>query len=132
MYETLVLIDPENEITIAAAMDRISATLQASGSNATISQAGEGLSIEWPNFGVSVHRSALPQVVQESRQLADLLSADVPKREAISRCAARFEVSAGNDWEMVFFTDFCLVLESLEGLGTVYTFDQGSGEFTNL
>ncbi len=133
MYETLVLIDNESQITA----DQIGASLQAlfpegNSREARVIRNGESLSVEFSGFVLEVHRSSESHVVDESREIATGLQADQQLRDRVSSCTARIELAGGNDFDMVYFNDFCLVLEALEDLGRVYTFDQGSGEFMNL
>ena len=131
MYETLIVIDPEDDLS----PDRVGAALAALYSKSAaetpaISGSGTSLTLRWPDFVLEIHHSALPHVLEESREIAELAPAS--HRSRIAACRARLEIGGSDDPGMEFFNDFCHVVGALEELGTVYTFDQGSGEFMNL
>lgn len=132
MYETLILIDPASDISTDDVEAMLSDLVSRWPTSPTLTRAEDALRIEWPDFHLAIHRSDLPHVVKESAEIAREFAEGRPQRDAISRCAARFEMAGTDDWDMAYFTDYCLVVEGLERLGTVYTFDQSAAGFTNL
>ncbi|NNF27041.1 MAG: hypothetical protein HKN73_07475 [Gemmatimonadetes bacterium] len=132
MYETLVLIDPASDVSSDAAETMLAALATEAPSGPRLTRSGDSMQLQWPDFHLSIVRNDMPHVAMESAEIAHQFASGQRQREAISKCVVRFEIAGGDDWEMKYFTDFCLVVEGLERLGTVYTFDQGSAEFTNL
>lgn len=128
MYETLVMI-PDS---LALGIGDVEIALRKVFSNEVvpeITKDGGGLRLEWPDFHLEVCLNAAPHVAEEALEMALLASQE--RKSEIEACKSRLEVSGSNDPEMNYFNDFCLVLQALESLGNVHTFDQGSGEFLN-
>ena len=133
MYETLMLIDPETSITddvIYAAISK--ACLISGGSSPTVSCRGSTFQIAWPGFSIELGRSDLPHVLEESQEIAQEFASGKPQQNRIAQCRERIELAGDDDPAMDHFNDYCSVVEAIESLGIVYTFDQGTGEFMNL
>ncbi len=133
MYQTLILIDPDATITsdaIEAALEKIYP--RTSDASPVVTRSGSTFKVTWPGFFLELHRSELPHVLEESEEIAQQFASGRPEQDRISRCDSRVEIAGGDDPGMDYFNDYCVVVGEIEGLGTVYTFDQGSAEFMNL
>jgi len=130
VYECLVLIDPENDVTaagLAAELRRFYAT--DSGAPSDILESGPTVKLRWQDYTMTVYRSSLPHVLEESAEIANEFAAGRPDRARIARCQLRFEISAEDDPNMGHFNDYLFVGEALQRLARVYRFEQASGEF---
>jgi hypothetical protein len=130
MYEALILVDPD--ITITA--DRLAHELRRfyegkPGRPSEITLSEDTVTLRWPDYDLTVGRSVLAHVLEESAEIAEECNPDHPARERIARCECRFEMSGPPDPNMDHFNDSLFVGEALERLGRVYRFDQASGEF---
>jgi hypothetical protein len=130
MYDTLVLIDGDQGHTLSNVED---ALRQSFGGQEmpTVNIVGEVVRLSWPGFGLDVAINSNPSVLEESMEMANNFAPE-PLRGRISKCSSRIEISGTDDPAMDYFNDFCFVLEAIEGMGQVYTFDPGTGEFTNV
>lgn len=128
MYETLILIDAESSITddaIHAAV--LNVYPDSGGSKTVVTRKGASLQVAWPSFSIKLHRNELPHVLEESQEIAQEFAARRPELERIGQCRARVEIVGDEDPGMDRFNDYCFIVDAIEKLGTVYTFDQGSG-----
>ncbi|MBP7867026.1 MAG: hypothetical protein KA419_13875 [Acidobacteria bacterium] len=132
MYDTLVLIDPETTITADDIERQLKDFCRDPGSrNAQMIRKGEGFILKWPGYALEVTLNTGRSVLVESDDIANRFAVAHPHRQRISQCSVRVEISGDDDPEMSFFNDFCIVLDSIERLGTVYTFDPGNAQFMN-
>ena len=133
MYETIILIDPTTEISADEIQKALSATYPTDRPGSpSVARRGPSFSVQWPDFNLELHLSSLPHVLEESGEMAGFLPESSVHREGVSSCRTRIEISGADDPGMSYFNDFCYVIEAIENLGKVYTFDQGSAQFMNL
>jgi hypothetical protein len=133
MYETLALLDPATSVSSDDVEAAIASRFAVDGAAApSVSRVDERVVVSWPDFTLAIDRNALPHVVVESAEMAELLDPDHESRARVALCRERFEVSGTSDFDMEHFDAFCFVIAAMEDMGTVYTFDSGSGEFMNL
>ena len=133
MYETLVLVDQDAHITADDIKRQLASLLERPGaSRAVLTRDGESLAVKWQGFALDVNRNSHASVSTESLEMAAKFAAGRPERKRIAMSTERIEIAGTDDPGMDYFNDFCLVLEAIEELGPVYTFDLGSGEFMNL
>ncbi len=133
MYETLIHIDQNTAITedlIQTALNK--AYPDTSGSNPTVIQRDSDFKVKWPNFGIEIHLSDLPHVLEESREIAERFAKGRTEQERISQCFTRVEITGDEDPGMEYFNDYCYIISAIENIGIVYTFDQGSLQFMNI
>ena len=83
MYETLILIDPNDDIPADAVGDALAAMVARSAARPRLVRLEESFRVEWPDFHITVGRSELPHVVDESRQLAEQHVRDQPSPPGI-------------------------------------------------
>ena len=130
MYECLVLVDSENDVTSAALVAELRRFYSSDPTAPReILVSGPTVTLRWEDYTMTVHRSALPNVLDESAEIANEFAAERLDRDRIARCQLRFEISADEDPEMDHFNDYLFVGEALQRLARVYRFDQASGEF---
>lgn len=130
MCECLVLVDPENDVTAAALAAELRTFYETdSAAPNEILESGPTVSLRWHDYTMTVYRSALPHVLEESAELASEFAAHRPDRDRIARCKLRFEISAEEDPNMDHFNDYLFVGEALQRLARVYRFENASGEF---
>ena len=130
MYESLVLVDNDSTITtdaLLAELQRFYADRKHAPSE--ISSASQTITLRWPDYVLQVAREQLPNVVEESAEIASQFASSHPAQERIGQCNCRFCTSGDDDPDMMHFNDYLYVGEALERLGTVYRFDQSSCEF---
>ena len=133
MYETLVLVDQDSRISADDLERQLRVFCDDRGAHRLqLIRKGEGFSIKWPGFALVVNRNTRPTALAESVDIAARFAAGRPEQEKIALCSVRIEISGDNDPGMDYSNDFCLILEAIEELGIVYTFDSGSGQFMNL
>jgi hypothetical protein len=133
MYETLILVDADTSIAVDAIHTAIANVYpESAGSPPQVTRTGSTIRIAWPEFAFELYHTDAPHVLQESRQIASECAARRPERERIAQCRERVELWGGDDLEMDYFNDYCFIVQAIESLARVYTFDQGSGEFMNL
>jgi hypothetical protein len=130
MYESLILLDPETNITSQQLADELRAFYEGKvGAPASITLVGDGVSLVWPDYSLTVHRSSLEHVVEESAEIAQEFGAGHPARDRIALCVTRFEMSGADDPNLDYMNDALFVGEALERLGRVYRFDTQECEF---
>ncbi len=130
MYDTLILVDAESQITAAAVkaeLDHFYAS--TTGRPLSIDLRENEIHLSWMSFTLAISRSALPHVLEESAEIAAHYAAGNPDADKIAACPVRFEVSATDDPDMRYFNDFLYVIQSVQKLGTAYAFDPVSGSF---
>ena len=130
MYQCLVLLDPDTQITteqLALELRRF----YAGNSRAPleIAVSAQNVILRWPEYTLKVATSSLPYVLEESSDLADKCGATHPAQGRIARCHTRFEIVGDDDPDIDYFNDYLFVGETLRRLGVVYRFDQASTEF---
>ena len=130
MYESLVMVDPADAITV----EQLAAELRRfyegkPGAPAEIVRSGQDIELRWPDYVLAVGRSRVPHVLEESKEIAEQAGQQHPAREQIASCTCRFEMSGDDDPDMDHFNDYLFVGEALCRLGRVYWFDQASCEF---
>lgn len=126
MYESLILIDPDADITTEALAAELRRFYGDDEERPEINVYGESIALSWPEYRLMVHRSMEAHVAIESRELAQLGGG---RSDRIALCHTRFETSGEVDTEMEHFNDYLYVGEAAERLGIVFRFDQSSGEF---
>ena len=133
MYETLILVDADSLITGDAIENALAAVYsQSKGAGAVVKRNGSSFKVAWPEFFLELGLSTAPHVLEESQEIALEFAKGRPEQDKIGRCHTRVELAGADDPGMDYFNDYCYVVEAIEKLGTVYTFDQGSCEFMNL
>jgi hypothetical protein len=130
MYEALVLVDPQTDISVEQLVSELENFYSSSAKRPSISRSGDLITLAWPGYALEVGRSSLPDVLEESAELARSFAASHPEKSRISCAKTRFELSGDEDPDMDYFNDFLFVIEALQRLGNVYHFDPGAGEFT--
>ncbi len=88
--------------------------------------------MSWGEFSLRLCRNSLPHVLEESREMAELFAVRRPEQSRIAACGVRVEIAGSEDGQMEYFNHYCVVVEVIESLGTVYTFDSSSAQFMNL
>lgn len=129
MYDTLVLIDPENQLTLKDAETALRTT--SFSVPATIQVDGNCLTVDLGDYQLKVWRASEEHVLEESEEMASQDAQNHPARDRIALCHTRFEVSGDDDLHMDYFNDYVFVIEALEGLGKVYTYTQADGSFAD-
>jgi hypothetical protein len=130
MYESLILVDSRNDISIESLSQELIRFYGATKSPAPIvTVKGSSILLTWPNYKFQIYRSSLPHVVLESEEIANRFGKGRPDSRQIANCAVRFEVMGEDDPDMVHFNDYLYIGEAAERLGKVYRFDQSSTEF---
>ena len=132
MYETLILVDDTAEVSADALSHALAEFASRSPIELQVHRSGGNFRVLVSGFSLRIHRNSLPEVLEESAEIAANFASGKPEQAAIARCGVRFEIDADDDPSMDFFNDYCLIVEAIEGLGRVYTFDQASAEFMNL
>jgi hypothetical protein len=133
VYETLILIDPDSSITDESIEGALGMVYKDAGaSKPVVSRSGPTFRITWPGFSFEVHRSQLPHVLEESKEIASQFADVRTEQPRIAQCNSRIELVGDDDPDMKYFNDYCYIVGAIEKLGIAYTFDQGSGEFMNL
>ena len=130
MYECLVIVDPATDIPVdlvAAELRRFYAGKPDSPSELALE--GDLIELRWPGYTLSVGRSSLPHVLEESQGIASEFAGEHPARERIGLCSSRYEVVGEDDREMQHFNDYLFIGEVLARLGTVYRFESTSSQF---
>ncbi|MBK1791955.1 hypothetical protein [Persicirhabdus sediminis] len=133
MYNTLILIDPSTQInsdTLAAAMKKAFASSE--NQSPELIRQGNQLTLTWPSFTLNLNLADDSHILEESRELAAMFAQSHAKEHAIASCSTRVEIHSSEDPSMAHFNDFCFAVSAIEQLGTVYTFDSGTGKFLNL
>jgi hypothetical protein len=120
VYKALLLVPAD----ISCGLDGIARELRnfygkgASENAPRFEEAGSTLKLVFPKLQFVIHYSALPHVLVESGEIAELFAAAHRDRAKIAGCASRFEVhSEGQDESMEFFNDFLFVVEAGQRLG---------------
>ena len=131
MYESLILVDNESNITADALLAELQC-FYASDKHAPleISKASQTITLRWSDYELQVAREQLPHVVEESAEIAAQFGVDHPAKDRIAQCECRFCTSGDDDPEMIHFNDYLFVGDALERLGIVYRFDQSTCEFS--
>jgi len=133
LYETLILVAPSSSIHddhVASALAQLYP--ESNSPSPTITNKGSYYCISWPQFTFELGLSKLPHVIEESKEIADQFAKGLPQQDLIAQCFSRVELVGDDDPEMQYFNDYCYIVEAIEKLGTVFTFDQGSCKFMNL
>jgi hypothetical protein len=71
-------------------------------------------------------------VLIESQEIASEFANGKPEQDLISKCRARFEMSADADPDMEYFNDSCFVLQEIESFKEVFVFDTNESSFMNI
>lgn len=131
MYESLNLVDPDSNITIDALLEELQ-RFYAADKHApkSITGASSTITLRWPDYEMVVTRERLPNVLEESQEIAGRFGTAHEKRERIALCDCRFVTRGDDDPDMLHFNDYLFIGEALERLGTVYRFDQSACEFS--
>lgn len=133
MYETLILIDPESNIEGLEIRRRVATLFEREdGGKPTVTWEEPVLSIDWSDYQIRLALDDGPHVYEESQEIAQEFAQDHGLADRIRSCRERIDISGENDPEMDHFNDYCLILETIESLGEVYTFDPMQGEFLNI
>jgi len=130
MYESLLLIDEDSDLPLAAFADAIRTSLSGSTDGLPrINTSEHEILVNWPSFALTLCKEDEPHVAEESAELAGRYARNHPDRERIARCQRRYSVSADPDPDMDHFNDYVFVCNAAEKLARVYVFDSQSGEF---
>lgn len=133
-YQYLILIDAEQSFAISDLKQKLEATYANSSQEVEIRQEGDYIEVDIEGYVFSVNLSKEEHVLAESEELvAEAKNTKGTDWETtISRCFQRVEMAGSPDPNMDFFNDSLYVLEAIEGMGKVYTFDPQQNEFVNL
>lgn len=130
MYESLILVDSRNDISIESLgqeLIRFYGACKSPPPNITVK--ANSIFLTWPSYRFEIHKSTMPHVVLESKEIADRFGKCRPDSKQIASCAVRFEIKGEDDPNMAHFNDYLYIGEAAERLGKVYRFDQSSAEF---
>lgn len=114
MYEVLAMIKPESSFSVDEMAELLEAVCAAA--NHKLTRVENVFMITNGDAELQLEYSDEAFVVDESNDIADRFK--VP----CSNCAARIEM-AGNDPDMVLFTDYLLINENLESTEQFILFD---------
>ena len=131
MYESLILVDNESNVTTEALLAELQRFYEDDKhAPLEISAASQTITLRWDGYTLQVAREQLPHVVEESAEIAAQFGGSHAAQDRIAQCKCRFSTSGDDDPEMMRFNDYLFVGEALERLGTVYRFDQSTCEFS--
>ena len=134
MYESLILVDNDSNITTNITTNGLLAELQSFYADnkyapLEIMAASQTITLRWDHCMLQVAREELPHVAEESAEIAEQFAGSHPAKDRIAQCKCRFTTSSDDDLEMTHFNDYLFIGEVLKRLGTVYRFDQSTCEF---
>jgi hypothetical protein len=132
-YATLFLIDPSAK----ASADELAAALgkefpAPKKDSPRIVRRGSEFKLSWPDFSLFISRNDSEHVLQESAEMAGMLPPGHPMRGRVTACKARYELSANKDENMDHFNFYVFVVEAIEKMGSIYTFDPYQAKFMNI
>jgi hypothetical protein len=124
----LVLFHSSNDVT----PERVVQALEASSARVN-RESNDFFRVTDNIWGVEarVYYSDADYVQQESQEIADEFAADRPDREFIAACDRRFEVIAEHNDDMLYFNNWLITTERLQGIVRGVVFDPVSGTFLN-
>ena len=130
MYRALLLVDPENDISLEQARAAIEAFYEGkAGAPIEIVREPSQIVLRWDRFSLWLGKSQQAHVIEESEELATSAGREHPARERIARCRARFEIETDDNPHMDHLNDFLFAGEVVARLGKVYRFHPGRGGF---
>lgn len=132
-YATMLLIDS----SVKASAEELAAALKkefpATKKNSPkILHRGSEFKLSWPEFTLFISRNNAEHVLQESAEMAEMLPSGHPLRGRVAACEARYDLSADKDKNMDHFNFYIFVVEAIEKLGSIYTFDPYAAKFMNI
>lgn len=128
-YAYLVLIDVKSSISLEALADRLVRAYQKDKRTIGVNQHAKQISfcIDQYQFQINLNDSCTVQ--KESEELAlDYLSHKA-KRNKISRCSKRLEISGDPDEAMSYFNDSLRLLNEVSRFKGTFIFDPQAGTF---
>lgn len=133
MYEGLIMLDRDSEFSVEAFQAELERTfLGKPGAPSEIAVQGSQITLQWGAYALRLHRSAGPNVLEESAEIAESCGEGHPERERIAECRVRFELVGDEDPELNHLPDALLAGEAAARCGRVYRFDEESQEFLDL
>lgn len=129
-YEHLILISDNSEITIAKLVAKLE-TINWGTREVEIKTYIDSINVIIDDWCLAIGLNQAEHVIEESKEIANEFAQKHQLYQEISTCKKRFEISGEPDFDMIYFNDFCFVLEKIESFKGVYTFDKHEG-FVNI
>ena len=109
MYQAYLLLKTQNDFTLAKARQHLAEAFP----DATFTEGPESLAMETPDWELSVQTNDAPEVLAESRQIAEQITG-VDDDQGIATCARRVEIASDvPDPEMDHFEKYQRVLDTM-------------------
>jgi hypothetical protein len=90
---------------------------------------GEHVRISWGEWGFRVNLAEGPNVLAESREIAEQFGKQRPDRDRLALSRRRVEVASDDDVDMDHFNDYIFIAELLEELHRAILFEPEGGTF---
>ena len=87
------------------------------------------LVLTFNSWSLYIHLQSEPDVLEESKEMANIFGQNHPDVSVIATCTTRFVISCDPDESIDHFNDYILTLEQLSSIPGAFVFDNASQEF---
>lgn len=129
-YQHLILLGEHSNLSLPSLYEKIQ-NIDWAGRAVVIDQTEDGIIINIEGWHFEIGWNTAEHVLEESVEIADEHAKGKPFYNAIKQCSQRLEIGGDADFDMVFFNDFCFILEKIESFEEVYTWNYHEG-FLNV
>ena len=127
-YKLLILIPPDNEITLDEIEKHLRARFERRGDVRIERKSSTHIEIFFGDWRFHVYWQDEPSVVIESQEIANVFAKSRQDQEIIASCRKRITTAGSLDPNMAHFNDYLSVYALLESLENVYMYDEAIGE----
>lgn len=131
-YNNLILLSDKSDASIEKLYNKLKEFYKKDTREIKITLDEDEITLAFVNWNLYVGFSNEDNVLEESKEMAEMSAKGKAEQNEIAKCKTRFEMSADPDPNMDFFNDSCYVLEMIESFNDVYVFDSNDSSFMNL
>lgn len=130
-YDLFALLTDEATITVAQLSKLLKAKFAPDQGAQVLLESEKSLAIKWKNWAFQIAYEDGPHVLEESREIAELHSANRPDESLIAACRRRMIVVGDPDPNMEHFNDYLFIEEVFLTLPGVILYDPQEKAFVD-
>jgi hypothetical protein len=130
-FMVYVLLPPESRVTLENVDNRLAKLFENDWRVSKSKFENERITYMLDDWTISVRYNNSPQVLQESKEIAEKFGNARDDKQEIAVCSHRLEISADSTPQVQYLNDFFIIVRTLSTCQKTKTFDRTTGLFFN-